>query len=75
MRKLIAKLMLVSIFLTVFAGPAYARDKCVDQADDCYERCDENWSGNTTWDGAGRVACKTGCALTEAACVVKSWFE
>lgn len=73
MKKIMRCFTILTVLSMFSFGTVYA-NKCQDQADACYERCDDNWGGDTIFDGAGRVACKTGCALSEAGCVISTWF-
>lgn len=73
MKKIMLSLSFLMIFTVFTVSNTYA-NKCMDQADVCYSRCDKNWKGDTIFDGAGRTACKSGCAIVEAGCVVASWF-
>lgn len=66
---------LCTISLLSIPGTAYAALTCTEKADKCYERCDQNWKGDTIADGLGRVACKSGCAIAEAGCIIGEWFE
>lgn len=73
MKKLTLTLAVLVAF-TTFPVSASLANECEEQADYCYSRCDKNWSGDTVFDGAGRTACKSGCALAEAGCVIASWL-
>lgn len=73
MKKIIMSLSLSLVFFTFPISDIYANE-CEQQADYCYNRCDSNWDGDTVFDGAGRTACKTGCAVAEAGCVIASWL-
>jgi hypothetical protein len=74
MKKAIILLTLSTFLQFSLSTVAFAND-CQEKADDCYERCDRNWGGETIVDGFGRVSCKAGCAIAETGCIIGSWFE
>lgn len=48
---------------------------CKEMRDECLEECNENYKGDTTFDGIGRFACRTGCELSEGFCEVKEFID
>ncbi len=75
MKKVFIYLSIILIANFSFPVISYAAISCEEKADTCYERCDENWQGNTIFDGAGRAGCKSGCALAEAGCIIGEWLS
>ncbi|MTI86965.1 MAG: hypothetical protein FH748_03235 [Balneolaceae bacterium] len=61
-------LVLVVFFLTTLSGKLEANDICGDYGDACMEDCDTYYTGNTIWDGAGRLWCRAECETSEAFC-------
>ncbi|MTI86966.1 MAG: hypothetical protein FH748_03240 [Balneolaceae bacterium] len=45
----------------------------------CLEECNENYSGETFFDGLGRFGCRAGCEISEGICntaeFIKELFE
>lgn len=74
MKKLFMILLLTFAFSTFINGNVYAKD-CIELADECYDKCDERWGGNTFWDGAGRNICKSGCVVAELSCMVSELLQ
>lgn len=73
MKKLFMTLLLTFAFSTFNNGVVYA-NACTSKGDVCYSKCDDRWGGSTFWDGAGRNACKSGCLIAEATCIIVSYF-
>lgn len=69
MKKLFMTLILTFAFSTFNNGAVYAKD-CTALANVCYAQCDQRWGGDTIWDGAARVACKSGCVVAEVHCIL-----
>lgn len=48
---------------------------CKEMRDACLEECNENWSGDTFFDGVGRFGCRAGCELSEGVCNVAEFVK
>lgn len=66
MRKL--SLVVIVFALSTYMGNADARDVCGDYGDACMEDCNTYYTGETAWDGAGRLWCRIECETSEALC-------
>lgn len=75
MNKLAISLLTIALLSISFPNSAYAFKTCEEKGDDCIERCNDNWTGDTFADGIGRNACRAGCTIAEAGCIIGEWFQ
>ncbi|WP_421775476.1 hypothetical protein [Gracilimonas sp.] len=66
MKKL--SIVIMAVILSSYTGSAEARDVCGDYGDACMEDCNTYYTGDTAWDGAGRLWCRAECEISEAFC-------
>jgi hypothetical protein len=74
MKKAILLLTITTAFISLPINPVYAEDSCKDKGDDCAETCNTRYEGDTEMDGLARNACRFGCGVAEAGCIVKEWW-
>jgi hypothetical protein len=74
MKKLFMTLLLTFTFSTINYSAVYANN-CVALADVCYAKCDQRFGGDTFWDGAARVICKSGCVIAEVHCQISVMLQ
>lgn len=73
MKKLI--LMLFVALLLNVANTTNLDAGCKETRNLCLKECNENYGGDTFFDGAGRFACRAGCELSEGVCNVAEFVK